>query len=229
MSLNQKISSLIENHIDSFIKQISNSHGIDKDELWELWSGEKKNKPPESSLNPTELNKLLLSDIKVMCKERGIKSSGTKKILISLLCGEDPSDSEPNVVKNKPKTKENTEPPVLKKISASIPVISIHRNKFGNSEHSETSFVFDKTKKVYGKQNSDGTIDELTEEDIDICNKYKFSYVLPSNLDKSSGLEDTKVEELDEEIDSDEEDLDEDELLEEEEEEELLEEDEDEF
>jgi len=52
-----------------------------------------------------------------------------------------------------------------------------------NFEHKETSFVFnEKTKKVVGKQNPDGTITPLTVEDINMCNKFKFEYQIPFNL-----------------------------------------------
>ena len=83
--------------------------------------------------------------------------------------------------------------------------------------------MFDKNKKVYGKQNTDGSVDKLTEKDIDICNKYKFLYILPTNLDEKSGLDD-QIDEDEEELDSDEEELEdeEEELLEDESEEELL-------
>ena len=37
-------------------------------------------------------------------------------------------------------------------------------------------------KKVIGKQNEDGTIRELNKNDIEICNKFKFKYIIPENL-----------------------------------------------
>mgnify|MGYP003984518295 CR=1 FL=1 len=221
MSLIKKINSVIDDRVKLFIKQVSESHSIEEDELWGLWSDEKPIKKPivdsESTMDPKELNKLLLVDIKAICKDRGIKTSGTKAVLITALCGENVE------VKSKSNSKSNSEPPVIKKITASIPVISIRRNQFGNSEHPETSFVFDKNKKVYGKQNTDGSVDKLTEKDIDICNKYKFLYILPTNLDEKSDQIDE--DEDDEEVDSDDEELDEEEeeeLLEDESEEELL-------
>ena len=97
-------------------------------------------------------------------------------------------------------------------MKTNIPTIAIRKNQFGNHEDPNTSFVFDrKTKKVIGKQNDDGTIQDLSKEDINICNKNKYEYILPFNLDKQSKLDDEKVEELD-----DDEELDEDNVLEEE-------------
>ncbi len=63
---------------------------------------------------------------------------------------------------------------------------------------------------LIGKQNDDGTIDDLNAELIDLCNKHKFEYELPTDLDKKSGLDDVEIEELDDElIESDDEVVDE--------------------
>ena len=40
---------------------------------------------------------------------------------------------------------------------------------------------------------------ELTSEDINLCNKYKFSYYIPDNLDNKSNMKDVNLKELDEE------------------------------
>ncbi len=89
--------------------------------------------------------------------------------------------------------------PVIKKLVANIPVISIHKNQFGNFEHAETGFILNKSHRVIGKQNPNGSIDELSSEDIDMCNKYKFLFVLPNNLDKKLTLDNVHVEELEDE------------------------------
>ena len=80
----------------------------------------------------------------------------------------------------KKEKKKGTDPaktPVIKKLTANIPNILIRRNKFNNYEHPESGLVFDNQEKiVIGKQNDDGNIDDLTEEDIDKCNAFKFRY-----------------------------------------------------
>ena len=69
-------------------------------------------------------------------------------------------------------------PKVIQNIKKSIPNIVIRRNKFNNFEHLDTNLVFDNSsKKVIGKQNINGNIDDLTEEDIDKCNEYKFETI----------------------------------------------------
>lgn len=65
-------------------------------------------------------------------------------------------------------------------IDSSSKGMTLRKNKFNNYEHLETKFIFDKTtKKVIGKQLDDGTIIELTIEDIEVCKKYRFKYLIP--------------------------------------------------
>jgi len=152
------------------------------------------------------LMKLTKQELQERCKKAGVRSSGTKNDLVKYL------------LENKTQTKIKTPPliarleekeqetkkmvlnPIVRKITSSIPVLNIRRNKFNNYEDINTGFVFNNlTKKVIGKQSENGAILELTKEDINICNKYKFTYELPSNLDKNTRVDDVKVEELDEE------------------------------
>lgn len=115
-------------------------------------------------------------------------------------------------------------PAIIVQLQSKIQNITIRRNQFGNHEHAETSFIFDKkTKNVIGKQNKNGTIDVLTKHDIEICNKMKFIFDLPKNLDNKSTFSHEKVDELDEEFEEDddeilEEELDEEDLIEDDEE-----------
>ena len=84
---------------------------------------------------------------------------------------------------------------VIKKLIEKQPTLHVIRNKFGNFIHEETSLVLDpKTLKVYGRQMSDGKIAELTLDDINICNKYKFQYVIPENLDKKAEEDEDELE-----------------------------------
>jgi hypothetical protein len=239
MSLNMSISTIITKSIKLYIKSIAETYKLNEEELWEIWCPEtniKKIKTVEedidvgdidNELSTINLQKFLRKDLQDMCKKRFMKTSGTKAALILLLQAGDKQEVVSNTIKQ-------TEPTVINKITQSIPVIAIRRNNWGNLEHKETSFVFDKKKKVIGRQNQeDGTVEDLNKDDINICNKYKFTYFLPENLDNNkNSLEDIKIDELDdyddgsdeeEEIQEDdiqEEDLLEEDLLEDEDEEE---------
>jgi hypothetical protein len=182
------------------------------------------------------LMKLSKSELVELCKSKGLKVSGSKQELVDRILTADENKKNDksekitsHLTKSTPTKKVSTNsPPVIKKLVEKIPSISIKRNKHDNYEHEETGFVFNnKTQKVYGRQLHDGSVAELTPEDIDICNKYKFSYYIPDNLDKKSNLKDVDVKELD---DVDEEnDVEEEELEDEEEYEEYEEEEEEEY
>ncbi len=70
----------------------------------------------------------------------------------------------------------------------------IAKNRFGNYTHSSTGLVFRsaKEKVVYGKQDDKGDIHDLTEDDIQMCKKYKFQVVKDT---KFKVKEDKKEEE----------------------------------
>ena len=245
MSLSLTLTEIIK----TFINKVSDKYDIDKTELEGLWEGEelksnnqvskpkkiakelKESTKIDVDLNPDSLLKCNKAELIALCKTHGKKCSGTKSVLVNRLLGKDEADVPSESVKSKTKItkKEDVKDvPIIKKLTANIPNILIRRNKFNNYEHPETSLIFDnETKLVIGKQKDDGTIDQLTEDDIDQCNAFKFKFKIPSDLDQKLNLGDVKVDEL---SDDDEEELvdEEDELVEEEE---LVEEDldEDEF
>lgn len=221
MSLSQTVTKAVNEVIHSYIEQVADKYELDVADLLELWEGEGAAKPAKKSTTrkavpkkPTppstegdvpdhsELKKLTKAELVALCKARGEKCTGTKAVLIGYLTGEDP---EPTPSKKKSpakktaaaKTKAVAATPVAKKLVPKTSTVPIRRNQFGNFEHPETSFVFNnKTQKVIGKQNDNGNIDDLTPEDVDLCNKYKFSFEVPENLDKKSTLADVHVDEL---------------------------------
>lgn len=249
MSLNQTVAKALNEAVNNFIRQIAIKYNLDQNELMSEWDGTTTSKikapvnksstqdtAPSTGDNMDEatLSQYKKADLQALCRQKALKCTGTKEQLIGYLLGKDSASTS---VKTPPKKEapvkkvieaKSISTPVAKKLTSSIPTVAIRRNQHGNHEHPDTSLVFDKkTKKAIGKQNEDGTIDDLTPEDIDICNQWKFQYVLPSNLDKKMALKDVKVDELDceddEVLESDEEVLEEelieDEIEEEEEEE----------
>jgi hypothetical protein len=239
MSLNQTVTKAVNEVIHNFIQQISSKYNLDPNDLLQIWDCNSiltKVVPKKSVVTdiPSDIDENALlqykkPEIQALCRQRGLKCTGTKEQLIALLLSKDGSSAKlpvkKEVVSKKSEPiKKVSSTPVAQKLVSSIPTVAIRRNQHGNHEHPETSFVFDKkTKKAIGKQNEDGTIDDLTSEDIDICNQWKFQYVLPDNLDKKTKLNDVKVDELDYEdeevLESDEEEeavIDEEELVQEE-------------
>jgi len=221
MSYFEKIISSIDDEVEELLIHISNKFNIDQNELLKIWTNKeqkiktnsdtpksntpKSNTPKSNTPQENTLLKLSKPELTEMCKSKGLKVSGSKNDLVARII-----DSENNkknstfslTTSTQAKSKEkDSKPPVLKKLVEKIPVIEIKKNKFGNFEHSDTSLLYDnKSDKIYGKQNSDGTVAKLTKDDIDLCNKYKFSYVIPENLDND---DDAEVEYEEIEIDAD--------------------------
>jgi hypothetical protein len=218
MSLNGVLQEAIDKVIQNFILKVSTTYNLDNNELNDIWTGggnSKSNTNKETTspkelepINPHSLLKCNKAELSALCKQHGYKCSGTKTDLISRLLGKDDEkktdDKKSKSTSKKSPPKEAT--PLEKKLVANIPNILIKRNKYNNYEHPETGLVFNnETKIVIGKQNKNGSVDHLTEEDIDQCNAFKFKFQIPSNLDRKSKLVDVKVEELDEEEEEDEE------------------------
>jgi len=195
-SLSSKIQIVIEETINLYINEVSNKFNIDKNELLKLWGGKSENNVNVNVKNDNDLLKLGKSELIQLCKTKSLKVSGSKQDLVDRIM-----NAEANkIVAVAEKKGQKTSPPIIKKLVEKIQNIHIKRNKFNNFEHEETSLVFNnKTQKVYGKQNEDGSISELTSEDINLCNKYKFSYYIPDNLDNKSNMKDVNLKELDEE------------------------------
>lgn len=145
-----------------------------------------------------------------VCKQRGLKVSGKKDELLKRII-EHAKMENPNISQEKPaekkvkstkkliKNKEDDKK-VLKAINAITPIIQIRRNRFGNYEHGDSGLIFDRDDQVViGKQNHDGCVLDLTDEDISLCKKFKFNYKLPENLDKYKKTADVKIKEMEEE------------------------------
>jgi hypothetical protein len=174
---------------------------------------EEKNEETKQEPNDNNLDKLGKTELINLCKLKNLKCSGTKIEMIARLKNGNtistsssvsnntvPSDKPSKTTTSKKHSIAPEKQNIINKIPVKIPTVAIRRNQFGNFEHAETSLIFDRnTQKVIGKQNPDGTVDELGDVEINICKKFKFSYDLPENLDKKANLSNVKVDELEEE------------------------------
>jgi len=229
MSLSQSVTKAVNEIVYSFIQQISEKYNLDGAELLKEWDSEMVMQKPArktatksstssvvdlpsatDELNSDDLLKYKKPELQALCRQRGVKCSGTKTELISYLLGkpasgEDGEENEKPVKTSRSKAKKSDDKSLF--VSSNVPVakqikkpsLALRANQFGNFEHPETSLVFNKVNsKVIGRQNPNGTIEELTNEDINTCKRYKFDFVLPTNLDQKTKLEDERVEELEE-------------------------------
>jgi hypothetical protein len=239
MSLSQALITNIEKVVETYINNISEKYNLDKDELVSLWTSgghtslKKTDKKPIENVDMTDisierLHKCTKPELAALCKSKGYKCTGTKDVLINRLLGKEGGDSKETKDSKKEvketkketrkevkETKKDHKVDVVKKLTSDIPVIPIRRNAYGNFEHPATRLIFDrKTESVIGKQQDDGTISELTDDDIESCKLYKFKYTLPDNLDKKETLENVKIDELESDIEVGEEQNDDEEVIE---------------
>ena len=213
MTYSQAISAHVDKTVLSFIdKIVSSNPTVSKDALVLLWNNNTAGTVTAvgDEAHPNELTKLSKTELVELCKTKNLKHTGTKPELIQRLVNFE---------------KEKTHQPQItpKLVHKAVPPIALHRNKFGNFEHTDTNFVFnEKTEKVYGRQNADGTVSPLTVDDINLCNKFKFSYDIPLNLqDNTNTTTDKALLELEEEEEEEELEVEVEEEEEEEEEEEV--------
>ena len=186
MSLSKTIFDTIENTIKLYISQVASKHNLNENELYKLWNEnadynkvQPNNESKVESILDPELMKLTKKELSEMCKAKKLPVSGTKTDLIKRIL-ETSSETKLRTsasVSTSKSSNKNTQSDIIKKLVDKVPVIHIKRNSHGNYEHADTKFVINNTtKKVYGKQNEDGSVSELTKVDIDLCHKYKFTY-----------------------------------------------------
>ena len=180
-SFESKIRSFIDEVIGNYIEDVSNKYNIQKTELESLWKGQESKKVVETDYSKMKRNELI-----EVCKKMQLSTSGTKKDLIKRIT-----------------KKENKKENIVDKLDLSLNSVIIKKNSFGNYVHSPTKFVFNKdNKSVVGKEDEAGQILPLNKNDIDICNKYKFKFVVPEDLNNK---DDEEEEEIIEDTDSEEE------------------------
>ena len=180
-SFESKINVLINDVITNYIEDVSNKYKISKAELSNLWKGQEI-KQETKNISEDDYSKLKRNELVDICKKKDLSTSGTKKDLIK------------RIIKEQNK-KEN----IVEKLDLSLNSVIIKKNSFGNYVHSPTKFVFNKdNKSVIGKEDDEGQIVSLDKNDIDICNKYKFKFVVPEDLNNK---DDDDIEEVIEDSD----------------------------
>lgn len=208
MSLSNSLIKSINDIVETYMDRIVTKYNLNKNELQKLWTGSDNivsNVKKSSSIDVDDISEERLlkcnkAELVSLCKSHNYKCTGTKAVLTARLLGKpEEKSTKKSTTKKSTKTSKKVESnsAIIKKLTADIPTIPIRRNQFNNHEHPETGLVFDKkTKMVIGKQNDDGSLLDLTSDDIENCKKYKFRYTIPENLNQNN-LDDVKVEELD--------------------------------
>ena len=200
MSFADIIRDSIYENIDNYNKIINKKYNIPHQELMNLFFSniseniveevnEEINEEVNGEVNEESklknLRKKSKAELQKMCEDINQSCKGKKDELIK------------RIMKGKVET-------VVDKIKTSITSIIVKKNKFDNYEHIESGLVFNKTTKcVIGKQDHNtGNVLSLNEDDIEICQQYKFKFNIPKNLNEN---EDEILEDEDEDEDEEEE------------------------
>lgn len=181
----KQINEIIDSKVKIFLRDLSGIYNLDEEQLQSIWkiattTVENTTTPVENETPEKLYNKMKKNELIELIKERGLVAgkSMKKEQLIKLLIEGKPTPQEKSKLDKKGEKILDT---ILKKKCE----IFLTKNQFNNFEHKDTTFVFNsKNKKVIGKQNQDGSINPLTQEDIELCDKYKFQYEIPENLDE---------------------------------------------
>ncbi len=166
--------------IEEFIELLTREYEFEKEALLNIWINKYPHGHPSDS--NTAYGHLKKIDLQKLCKEAGYSTVGTKNVLIDRLEGRETKEVKGNTKKGKGKKRTSK---ILQKLLTNSNIIHIQRNQFHNYEHAETGLVFDAaTQKAIGRQAEDGSIQTLSEADIDLCREYKFEYIIPHTINE---------------------------------------------
>jgi hypothetical protein len=223
MSVYEQLKKNIETAIQEYVARVSKKYQIDEKELLNLFNNDSSTTLPKketvkkvskidsvdmNDLSVERLNKCTKPELSALCKSKGLKCTGTKDVLLQRLLGKEesvPSTKAKSKTENKTEsktTKSKTEkrPTIIENLLAKKETKLARKNEFGNYFYPGTRIVLNDKSVAFGTQEDDGTVSDLTPDDIEECKKFKILYKIPNNLDKKTDLENVKVEELEDEI-----------------------------
>ena len=198
-NLEREIQGVIDKYVSELFEKLVIVKGLNRTELDNIWSEitgtapvAVGTAPVTSSIDPSKIMGATVPELKAMCKANKLSTGGKKQDLIDRLVSmvnkgsigastqDNVTDESQVAVPSAPKKKKRS-PNRMPNIPISS--IQIKKNDHGNYEHPETKLIFDKeSKQVIGKQQDDGTISTLTEEDIQQCDQFKFTYKIPEKI-----------------------------------------------
>jgi hypothetical protein len=212
-----------QEQVKKFITTLCTNFNLNKKDVKAVWSSISK----EQQSAEDQFKGLKKTDIVSLCKTNSIRCTGTVGELVRRLTTAGVSRNSDTVFKapapkapaskGKGKGKGAPKAPASKgkgkasakkttEIKGSVPPPTVEplkscitTNEHGNFMHSETRFVFNRTTtSVYGIQQDDGSVKDLTSSDIETVKKHGFKYDVPSNLANTSLVDDDKSEDIDE-------------------------------
>lgn len=223
MSLYEQLKKNIENIIQQYTQVVSKKYQLDENELLQLFYGTIQKTTLNQSKKETKLDNVDMGDLSVerlskctkvelnaLCKTKGLKCTGTKEVLLQRLLGKEDQPVEKKVAKttvSKPVSKVEKKPSIIQNLLSNKENKIARKNEFGNWFYPGTRIVLNEKLCAIGVQEEDGTVGDLTDDDIEECKKYKLTYKIPNNLDKKTDLENVRIEELEQDGVEDEQEL----------------------
>ena len=185
----EQLEGSVDNLIRNFISDVSSKFNISKEDLNNMWDKKDNkdnkivNKEGEDVREVDDMEKyknMKKNDLVKICNELKISKSGKKEELIN------------RIIK-----KQNRKDNIIDKLNLSLNSIVIKKNEYNNYVHIPTSFVFNRdTKCVIGKEVEEGQIVQLNKNDINICNKYKFKYNIPDDLNNDGNESEDDIDDI---------------------------------
>ena len=225
-SYGEQISKSIKDIFSNFIGDISVKFNINKTELERMFYSEVETKKDisqdeskeEEDRNKKKYKKSISNKSKKelisLCEEINLDTVGKKDDLINRLIKqwkkENKLSKNPELFKFKNEDKSEYTDSEKRNttiethsIKTMITKVVIMMNDYGNYVHNPTGLVFDKSSEcVVGKQEENGDITDLTEDDLELCKQYKFKYNQPIFIEEN---EEDELVEYEEEENEDEE------------------------
>lgn len=131
----------------------------------------------------SDLMQLKVADLKKLCKERDLPTTGNKAELVETLLGNHKSLKSKKMAKaERSMLGKKVFQTLLRDDKQRSPIL-IKRNIHGNFEHVETKLVFSMDKKVIGIQKDSGEIGSLTIKDLESVHKYHFEIASGVNVE----------------------------------------------
>jgi hypothetical protein len=215
-SLLKNLSQTVSQTVDDFSQKVADKFKVDKNEVLALWNSEvseelkvkktektekKKASTPRKTSNADApqcaykfgkgKNKGQNCPSKVVdgmeyCKKHAPKTGKTEKA---------PAKAKKTEMKQTTivsKVDEATD--VIKSLNSKVTTTkNLCKNKYNRFEDLESHLLFSQeTREVYGKQLEDGTVSELSLQDIELCKKQGYGFVPPSTI---KNIDEAKPEE----------------------------------
>jgi hypothetical protein len=153
---------LLDEALERFLQRVSAETGISFEELVRICT------PGYAADSSTEMQSFrtrLKADLLVECKARGLSTKGTKQDLLRRLSGKKD---------------------LYTRLLDTRPVLLVHKNSWGQYEHRETGFVFDREGDyVIGRRDRgscSSAMRPLCGKDIETCITYGLRYRVPPDL-----------------------------------------------